>query len=86
LTNEDVSTVRGTKKIKDCVSLVFVKMQLEAMMNQCVLLDLMIFMKKCLRWRICKEFENGVDEEHDKIISSFSFFQGQLRDATNKVK
>jgi hypothetical protein len=35
---------------------------------------------------LCKEFENEVGEKYDKIINSFSVFQGHLRDATKQVK
>jgi uncharacterized protein YutD len=35
---------------------------------------------------LCKEFENEVGEKYDKIITSFSVFQGHLRGVTNEVK
>jgi hypothetical protein len=35
---------------------------------------------------ICEEFENGAGKDYDRIVSSFSVFQGHLRHLTNKVK
>ena len=35
---------------------------------------------------LCKEFENEAGEKYDKIIASFSIFQGRLRDLTMDVK
>jgi hypothetical protein len=35
---------------------------------------------------LCRGFQNKMGEDYDKIISSFSVFQGHLWDATDKVK
>jgi len=35
---------------------------------------------------LCKEFENEVGEKYDKMITSFSVFQGRLRDALLDAK
>jgi hypothetical protein len=50
---------------------------------------LSIFFEKMLALEdqiLCKEFENEAGEKYDKMITSFSVFQGHLRDLTMDIK